>query len=118
MDPKKTYTCKVLIIKENVIETVVMEGQQFNYHYVQPLRNQLLLVGTTSTYYGKDKYDLNAKVCDYNGSTIREFLLGDGIQSAAMAGTSQSVSRVLSPGMSMAINDMRTKRHILPIVMQ
>jgi len=76
----KTYTYKILIIKDNELEVVVIEGQNFNYHFVQPLRNQLLLVGTTSSYYGKENYDLNAKVFDVQGRTVREFLIGDGIQ--------------------------------------
>ena len=78
---KETYTYKVLVIEDDYMEAVVMEGQHFNYHYVQPLRNQLLLVGARCTYYGVGKYDLNAKVCNYKGETVREFLLGDGIQS-------------------------------------
>lgn len=40
-----------------------------------------MLVGARSTYYGNGKFDLNAKVCDRQGTAIREFLLGDGIQS-------------------------------------
>lgn len=77
----QTYTYKVLIVTEQSIEEVVIWGQTFNYHYVQPLHDHLLLVGARCTYYGNDKYDLNAKVCDQEGNTIREFLLGDGIQS-------------------------------------
>ncbi|WP_338554286.1 hypothetical protein [Paenibacillus sp. KS-LC4] len=78
---KEPYTYKVLIIEDNYMEAVVIEDQHFNYHYIQPLRNQLLLVGARCSYYGVGKYDLNAKVCNYKGETVREFLLGDGIQS-------------------------------------
>ncbi|MEK8130728.1 hypothetical protein WMW72_22740 [Paenibacillus filicis] len=78
---QNTYTYKVLIVEENNIREVVIGGQRFNYHYVQPLQGLLLLVGARCTYYGVDQYDLNAKVCDYQGHTVREFLLGDGIQS-------------------------------------
>ncbi|MBP1995625.1 hypothetical protein [Paenibacillus eucommiae] len=78
---KKTYTYKVLYAEDNHIEEVVIKGQHFNYHYVQPLKRHLLLVGARGSYYGAGKYDLNAKVCDYKGNTVREFLLGDGIQS-------------------------------------
>lgn len=77
---KQTFTYKVLIVSDNSIEVVLIGGQHFNYHYVQPLQNHLLLVGARCSYYGIDKYDLNAKVCDYEGHTVREFLLGDGIQ--------------------------------------
>ncbi|MDM5279080.1 hypothetical protein ACN9MH_07980 [Paenibacillus silvae] len=75
------YTYKVLIVSEQHVEEIVIWGQHYHYHYVQPLQNHLLLVGARCTYYGKDQFDLNAKVCDMEGTTIREFLLGDGIES-------------------------------------
>lgn len=77
----QTYTYKVLIVSEKHVEEVVIWGQTYNYHYVQPLHDHLLLVGARCTYYGNDQYDLNARVCDMNGKPIRDFLLGDGIQS-------------------------------------
>lgn len=78
---KKTFTYKVLYFDDQDIEEVVIADQHFKYHYVQPLHRHLLLVGARCAYYGDGKYELNAKVCDYKGNTIREFLLGDGIQS-------------------------------------
>ncbi|MGO4530478.1 hypothetical protein AB4Z30_15455 [Paenibacillus sp. 2TAF8] len=78
---KKSYTYKVLIVSDEYVQEVVIGGQQYYYHYVQPLQEHLLLVGARCTYYGNNQYDLNAKVCDMEGTTIREFLLGDGIQS-------------------------------------
>ncbi|OMF43514.1 hypothetical protein [Paenibacillus peoriae] len=77
---KDRHTYKVLIL-DNHIEEVCMEGQQFNYHYVQPLKNHLLLVGARCHYYGPGQYDLNGKIIDYEGRTVNELLLGDGIQS-------------------------------------
>ncbi|MDQ0721869.1 hypothetical protein QF049_003130 [Paenibacillus sp. W4I10] len=78
----QSYTYKVLIVTDQNIEEVVIWGQTFNYHYVQPLHDHLLLVGARCTNYRNEQFDLNAKVCDLDGNTIREFLLGDGIQSA------------------------------------
>ncbi|MDT9722760.1 hypothetical protein QVE09_28095 [Paenibacillus sp. ClWae2A] len=78
---KQSYTYKVLIVTDQTIEEVVIWGQTFNYHYVQPLHDHLLLVGARCANYGNEQFDLNAKVCDLDGNTIREFLLGDGIQS-------------------------------------
>ncbi|MDQ0114525.1 hypothetical protein [Paenibacillus harenae] len=77
----KTYTYKVLIVEDERIEEAVIPRQHFHYHYVQPLQNHLLLVGARCSYYRTGKYDLNAKVYDYEGNSVREFLLGDGIQS-------------------------------------
>lgn len=78
---QQPYTYKVLIVTDKAIEEVVIGGQHFNYHYVQPLHNHLLLVGARCSYYGPNKYDLNAKICNDEGHTVREFLLGDGIES-------------------------------------
>ncbi|MBH5318724.1 hypothetical protein I6N90_13035 [Paenibacillus sp. GSMTC-2017] len=78
---KQVYTYKVLIVTDKYIDEVVIGNQKYNYHYVQPLQNHLLLVGARCSYYAFGKHDLNAKVCDYDGRTVREFLLGDGIQS-------------------------------------
>lgn len=62
------------------IEEVVIEGETFNYHYLQPLEDELLLVGARSRYYERDRYDMNAAVFDRNGLPLRRFLVGDGIQ--------------------------------------
>lgn len=76
--PFRTY--KALIIGDSCIQEVLLWGQTFNYHYLQPLGEHLLLVGARCTRYGDGKHDLNAKVIDAEGTTVREFLLGDGIQ--------------------------------------
>lgn len=66
---------------QDVVEEIAVEGESFNYHYVQPLGADLLLVGARSRYYGRDQYDLNAAVFDRSGQPLRRFLVGDGIQS-------------------------------------
>ncbi|WP_172255634.1 hypothetical protein [Saccharibacillus deserti] len=66
-------------IGRRVRETII-EGESFNYHYLQPLGEDLLLVGARCTYYGRDRYDLNAAVFTREGRPLRRFLLGDGIR--------------------------------------
>ena len=54
--------------------------QYWNYHHVQPLPDEeLLLACARSSYRGPNDYDLNAKVFSHSDSLKREFLLGDGI---------------------------------------
>lgn len=78
---RQFYTYKVIIINGSEIQEVILAGEKFNYHYVQPLgQHQLLLVGARAKKYRNQDYDHNAKVCDFDGNIIREFLLGDGIQ--------------------------------------
>ncbi|WP_172195009.1 hypothetical protein [Saccharibacillus qingshengii] len=79
---KQTVRYKALTVElhgSQVRETII-EGENFNYHYLQPLGDDLLLVGARCTYYGRDRYDLNAAVFNREGQPLRRFLLGDGIQ--------------------------------------
>lgn len=62
------------------VQEILIEGETFHYSCVQPLGEELLLVGARSHYYGRDNYDLNAAVFSQEGRALRRFLLGDGIQ--------------------------------------
>ncbi|EMS72061.1 hypothetical protein [Ruminiclostridium cellobioparum] len=80
----QTTTCqnyKVIILKWDNVFTINIDNQKWNYHFVQPIGNDmLLLVCARSKYYGQNRYDLNGKIFDTSGVLINEFLLGDGIQ--------------------------------------
>lgn len=78
LNAPRTY--KILIIDEGQIHEVVLTNQSFHYHEVQPLQDQLLLVGARCHYYGHNRYDLNARVYDRYGHVLHDFLLGDGIE--------------------------------------
>lgn len=72
---------KVIILQWDKVYTVNIDNQEWNYHFVQPIgRDRLLLACARSRYYGRNKYDLNGKIFDMNGTLIKEILLGDGIQ--------------------------------------
>jgi len=87
---KRSPTYKVLIVDlrlpaekgdgEARVREILIEGETFHYSYVQPLGEELLLVGARCYYYGRDNYDLNAAVFSHEGRPQRRFLLGDGIQ--------------------------------------
>lgn len=64
-----------------VVLDVVIEGEQFNIHDVQPLPNELLLVCGRSCYRGRGDFDRNGRVYTREGRFAREILLGDGIES-------------------------------------
>lgn len=77
----KPHDFVVLSAVESVINRVIIPNQRWNYHFVQPMpENDLLLVYARSQYYAKDEYDLNAAVFAPDGTLKREFLLGDGIE--------------------------------------
>jgi hypothetical protein len=77
----EAYNYKVLMKSANKKIEVFLPNQRWNFHFVQPIDNDnILLACARSHYYENNKYDLNAKVFDQNGHLVREFLLGDGIQ--------------------------------------
>jgi hypothetical protein len=71
----------VLRVEGDSVTEYRIGGQKWNYHHVQPLpNNELLLVCSRCHYRDKDDYDLNGRVFSTRGEFQREFLLGDGIQ--------------------------------------
>lgn len=81
------FTYKVVTIDEDgqIYETLLTK-QRFNYHFIQPLdTDKLLVVGATTRYYSPNNYELNGKIFDLNGNLIKELLLGDGIQNVQVS---------------------------------
>lgn len=66
--------------REPVVD-VLIEGERFNIHDVQPLTDELLLVCARSHYKSPDDFERNGRVYTRDGKFAREILLGDGIQS-------------------------------------
>lgn len=60
---------------------IVIEGERFNIHHIQPLPGELLLVCARSGYKGPEDFERNGRVYARDGEFKREILLGDGIQS-------------------------------------
>jgi len=65
--------------REPVVDLLI-EGERFNIHDVQPLGDELLLVCVRSNYEGPDDFEKNGRVYTRDGKFAREILLGDGIQ--------------------------------------
>lgn len=78
---KYVYTYRTLIVDQNGMRAIDILDQQMEYDFIQPLQNQhILLVSARSNWYAEKKYDLNASIYNENGTLVRSFLLGDGIQ--------------------------------------
>lgn len=78
---KDVHTYKVLTVGSDVVDERIFHNQKYNYHFVQPVHHdKLLLVGARSRYYDKNHVDRNARLFDWNGELQKELLLGDGIQ--------------------------------------
>src|SRR5262245_21004520 len=79
-DEPQKYRVVGLSGRQTVLE-VLIEGERFNIHDVQPLVDELLLVCARSRYKGPDDFEKNGRVYTRDGKFAREILLGDGIQS-------------------------------------
>lgn len=86
-DPYRTFVdapnpqYKILIGNENYLEEIVFPKNNLTLHHINKLpNNELLIASARATYYGKDEYEKNAKVFDYQGNLKREFTLGDAIE--------------------------------------
>jgi hypothetical protein len=85
--PGRLNTFEVLRCDEHSIERIVLPDQAWNYHFVQPLPgDELLLVCARSAYRDPDDYDLNAQAFSRDGALQRSFCLGDGIASVQATG--------------------------------
>jgi hypothetical protein len=90
INPDQPEDFVILRIGETNISRHDIFKQQWNYHYVQPLPNdEMLLVCARSRYRTHDDYDLNAKVFSLDGELQREFLLGDGIRDVQVTSSGQ-----------------------------
>lgn len=78
-EDKLTY--KIIIDRYGSIKELILPDQSWNYHFVQPIDIDNVLVACARSHFlSKDNIELNAKIYDYSGSLVNEFLLGDGIQ--------------------------------------
>lgn len=77
----ESHDYRVIILAKGEIKEIVLKNQKWNYHFIQTIDNDnILLVCARAHLYDDGKFDRNAKVFDRNGTLLREFLLGDGIQ--------------------------------------
>jgi hypothetical protein len=79
--PDHPQTYRVVAFQEGeAVFEMVIEGERFNVHHVQPVENKLLLACARSEYRGTDDFDKNGRVYTRTGEFAGEILLGDGIQ--------------------------------------
>ncbi len=75
------FAYRIIITDDNGVRKLDFPRLKMEYDFVQPLQNErILLVSARSNWYAAKKYDLNAAVFERDGTFVRNFLLGDGIQ--------------------------------------
>lgn len=72
--------------------------QGMNFHFIQPIGEDILLLGARSRCYRDGSADQNAVIVDRNGGKLREMCLGDGIQSCAVTADGRIITSYFDEG--------------------
>lgn len=54
---------------------------EFNYHFIRPLKNHIMLIGARCEYYNQNNIEKNVLILDGKGATGKKLCFGDGIES-------------------------------------
>jgi len=79
-DRPRRYRVLGLLAGEAILD-VLIEGEPFEIHSVQPLLDELLLVSGRSICRSRNDCDMNGRVYSWSGRFVREMFLGDAIES-------------------------------------
>ncbi|WP_040285059.1 hypothetical protein [Sporosarcina koreensis] len=78
---ERLYSYQVVRLKNDEKTIIELPAERWNYHFVQPIdTDHVLVVGARSRYRGDDDIEENAHVFNYSGRLVRTFCLGDGIE--------------------------------------
>lgn len=66
---------------------------EFNYHFIRPLKNHIMLIGSRCEYHDQNNIDQNVVIIDENGATAKKLCFGDGIENCI---TSEDGSIIVS----------------------
>lgn len=53
---------------------------EFNYHFIRPLKNHIMLIGARCEYHNQDNIDQNVLILDEKGAKVKKLCFGDGIE--------------------------------------
>lgn len=97
------YSAIVLTVDWNsgeVINHEIMElgTHKMNFHYIQPIGENILLLGARCKYYESPGPEKNAVIVDALGNVVHEFCLGDGIQDCIVTDTRDIITSYFDEG--------------------
>lgn len=70
---------------------------KMNFHFIQPLQDKILLLGSR-TYYRADGPEQNAVIVDKQGTIYREMCFGDGIEDCIVTGDGRIITSYFDEG--------------------
>ena len=80
--PDRGQRYRVLSLRHGQVELdVVIDGEPFNIHLVQPVGDTVLLACARCEYRGADDVDRNGRLYSRDGRALGSLILGDGIES-------------------------------------
>lgn len=79
--PASPQRYRILMVRAGELELdLIIDQEPLNIHNIQPLSENILLACSRSEYRGPGDFDHNARVYGRDGTFLRDFLLGDGIE--------------------------------------
>lgn len=71
---------------------------KMNFHFIQPIGENILLLGARCRYYESSGSEKNAVIVDAMGNVVNEFCLGDGIQDCIVTDTGNIITSYFDEG--------------------
>ncbi|SHO52524.1 hypothetical protein [Anaerocolumna xylanovorans] len=72
--------------------------QETNIHFIQPIGNEILLLGARAYHYRDGRTDKNAIIVDKYGNIIKKFCLGDGIEDCIVTSDKRIITSYFDEG--------------------
>lgn len=97
------YKCIILIVDWDNNELLGSEMynlgiQEANIHFIQPIGDEILLLGARAYFYKDGSTDKNAVITDKYGTAIKKFCLGDGIQDCIVTSDKKIITSYFDEG--------------------
>lgn len=79
-------------------ELLELGTHSMNFHFIQPIGDNILLLGSRCMYYEKFGPEKNAVIVDIMGNVVNKFCLGDGIQDCIVTDSGDIVTSYFDEG--------------------
>lgn len=79
-------------------ELIEFGNHNMNFHFIQPIGENILLLGARCMYYETPGPEKNAVIVDVMGNVVKEFCLGDGIQDCIVTDSGDIITSYFDEG--------------------
>ena len=97
------YTALVLTVDWNEgnllqCEKLELGHHEINFHFIQPIGENVLLLGSRCLYNESDEPENNAVIVDKHGNVVKKFCLGDGIEDCIVTESGDIITSYFDEG--------------------